>query len=396
MADRSRGKPPRPVIAPAVAPDEEMTVLAQTAPKRPEPAPKRSDPPKKQPDPATQQPAEEGTMMMAPSSPQTGPPPGLASTMLVQPNAGPIPQSQYAQSGANPRAQHPNQAPQSAYGPPLDGRAWMQQQQGPGNSGQMNVPTPGPQMVPMHQQMPHSVAPSTGPRMPPSMQAQQGYRAVPPPAAPPGIVLHGKPDPRLVLIAEPESSRAAGFRMLRDNLLAKRLPRVLAVSSAMKGDGKTTVCVNLGLSLSEGARVLVLDGNLADPTLNKIFLIDDATVPSAVSGPWAAPFKIAEYSPTFHVAAVVPGQTTGPVRFERRWFEGLVASLRRSHYDFIILDTAALSTAPTVSQLIATADATLLAVRAGITTARALRRASEQIPDGRAIGVALVDTKPAT
>ena len=40
------------------------------------------------------------------------------------------------------------------------------------------------------------------------------------------------------------------------------------------------------------------------------------------------------------------------------------------------------------------ADATLLAVRAGHTTARALRRASSQIPPGRAIGVTLVDAEP--
>ena len=86
----------------------------------------------------------------------------------------------------------------------------------------------------------------------------------------------------LVLKREPDSARAVSFRVLRDNLLAKRLPRVLAVSSAAKNDGKTTCALNLALSLSEGARVLLLDGNLIDPQLAKIFCIDESTPTRAV------------------------------------------------------------------------------------------------------------------
>src|SRR5262249_9210571 len=40
--------------------------------------------------------------------------------------------------------------------------------------------------------------------------------------------LSGKLDKRLILLSEPNSTRAASFRVLRDNLLSKSMPRVVA------------------------------------------------------------------------------------------------------------------------------------------------------------------------
>ena len=219
-----------------------------------------------------------------------------------------------------------------------------------------------------------------------------GFRAAPPPVAPPGIVLRGSVDPRLTLLIEPNSTRSTAFRTLRDNLIANNLPRIVCVSSALKGDGKTTCALNLALGLSEEARVLLLDGNLIEPHLHKVFGISEQTRPSTAHGPWAAPYTVADYSATFAVAALVLAPGTRPL-FDRRWFDQLLASLRRSHWDYIIIDSAALAVDPTVNQLVSTADGTLLAARAGQTTGRALRRAHDQLPVGKALGVALVDVK---
>lgn len=212
-------------------------------------------------------------------------------------------------------------------------------------------------------------------------------------AGPPPILLQGEPDPRLILLTEPDSARAASFRVLRDNLLAKRLPRVLAVTSADGGDGKTTCALNLALSLSEGARVLLLDGNLIDPELAKIFCMSEATPESPANAGWLAPYRIAAFSRGLHVAGLVLRQGQVAPRFEKQWFEQLIGALRRLNYDFMIIDAAALSASPTVSHLVTIADATLLAVRSGATTARALRRAADQIPAAKRIGLALIDAK---
>ncbi len=406
--------------------DQMATIATNPTPARP------SD----KPDPLTQQPGDEGTMMMDRGvMPITPPKKGLPThtvnlTGFLQSGANPAPPNPALPDSAHTRAWSPPQAAQPQQPmqqqrpmtqPPMQipQQQPMAQQQQPMQPHQQQMPQIAPhqqhakptmqQPMQPHQhqhqmqmqmqmqrnaQMPRNAQPPMQVAQPgPQMQGVGNYRAAPPPVGPPGIVLQGSLDDRLVLIAEPESARATSFRLLRDNLLAKRMPRVLAVSSPLTGDGKTTCAVNLGLSLSEGARVLVLDGNLEGPALHTIFRIDESTPPSPVNGPWCSPYKIAEYSPTFHVAALhaLPGVT--PPRFERRWFEQLMAALRRSHYDFIIVDTAALEADSTVSQLVATADATLLAVRAGVTTARALRRASEQISEGKAIGVALLDAK---
>jgi Mrp family chromosome partitioning ATPase len=202
-------------------------------------------------------------------------------------------------------------------------------------------------------------------------------------------------DPRIVALNDPYSARANSYRVLRDNLLAKGLPRVLAISSPAKGDGKTTCALNLAVSLAEGARVLLMDGNLITPSLAKVFgIIDDATPLSPTSGPWIHPYRITDLLPSLALATLALPPGVPSPRFERRWCDQLVAALHRAAFDFCVIDGPSLLEGPMVRQLTASADATLLAVRCGVTTARSLRRAAEMIPEGKGIGVALIDAKP--
>ncbi|MCW5832294.1 MAG: hypothetical protein KIS78_07645 [Labilithrix sp.] len=209
--------------------------------------------------------------------------------------------------------------------------------------------------------------------------------------------LHALPGPhdgRLVMINEPNSDRATSYRILRDALVAKSMPRVLAVSSGAPNEGKTTCAVNLALALAEqsSTRVLLVDANYFDPALAKIFALDrfPSSVP-AESVSWLAPYKLVEVSPQLHVAGIVHPPGAPQVRFEQQRFEALIDRLVRVSYDYILIDTPALRGTPFVSQLVSIADATLLAVRAGGSTARDVRRAAEQIPGKKAIGIALID-----
>jgi Mrp family chromosome partitioning ATPase len=203
-------------------------------------------------------------------------------------------------------------------------------------------------------------------------------------------------DERLVLLTEPDSPRAASFRLLRDNLVAKRLPRVLAVSSAAPHEGKTTCSTNLALALAEQTptRVLLVEGNFFAGSLADLFAID-AITPSVpkVDFEGLSPYRIVEVARGLHVAAIVRESGEGVARFDSRWFEMVVGHLCGFNYDYVIIDAAALDGSPTVTQIIAIADATLLTVRSGATTARALRRAVQEIPPTRAIGIALVDAE---
>lgn len=305
------------------------------------------------PNPAALQAPGESTLMYVPPPGVAGIGPGAKGGAPVPSAARPPQQQPYAQA----QPQHPGSQPPPGF--------MMQQQPMPGHD---------PRRMPM----PQTPNPGFHPPGAPS-------------GVPPQLPLQGRPDPRMVVLTEPDSARAVSFRLLRDSLLAKRLPRVLAVSSPECGDGKTTCALNLALSLAERAKVLVLDGNFLEPELTQIFGIPDGIPAWPQNAAWLAPYRIVEVLRGLHIAGLVPPPGSLPTRFEKQWFETLIAALRRFPYDFIIIDAAAILESPTVTQLIATADATLLAVRAGATTARALRRANDQIPEGRGIGVALVD-----
>jgi Mrp family chromosome partitioning ATPase len=233
----------------------------------------------------------------------------------------------------------------------------------------------------------------------PAMQAQPAalvVRTVDPAPAPDGVPFEDRRvlDPRLVLLSEPDSQRSASFRLLRDNLLAKGAPRIIAVSSGSVHEGKTTCASNLALALSEkpATKVLLMEGNFFAPSLGDMFHIDATTSPDpALNHPSLAPYRIVQLMRDFHVAALVQERGERPPVFNSRWFDMVINHLSGAGYDYIVIDAAALDGAPAVTQLLGVADGTLLTVRSHATTARSLRRAAEQIPKGRALGVTLMD-----
>ncbi len=204
-------------------------------------------------------------------------------------------------------------------------------------------------------------------------------------------------DPRLVLLSSPDSAQAASFRLLRDNLLAKGLPRVLGVSSASPHDGKTTCAINLALALAEHtpARILLMDGNYFAPALATIFAVDEHTPSPPVLDPKnVAPYRLAELTPSLHVATFALRRGEVAPRFDKQRFDMLLDVLCRVGYDHIIVDAPAIVGSPMVSQLLGGVDGVLLAVRSGRTTARALRRAVEAIPGNKGLGISLMDAEP--
>ncbi len=216
----------------------------------------------------------------------------------------------------------------------------------------------------------------------------------PPPSRRPGSRPGDLRDPRLVLLLDPDSQRSASFRLLRDNVLAKSAPRVIAVSSGAHNEGKTTCAINLALALCEqpSTRVLLLEGNFFAPSLGGIFGIDASTPPAPHLGlPWLSPYRIAEVTRSFHVAAVVHAEGEPKPLFNSRWFEMALSHLLGAGYQHFVIDAASLDGSPEVAQIIGAADGTLLTVRSGGTTARSFRRAADQVPKSRALGVVLMD-----
>jgi Mrp family chromosome partitioning ATPase len=227
---------------------------------------------------------------------------------------------------------------------------------------------------------------------PEEMSMQLVSRPPPPPPTQPNV--RDLLDPRLVLLLEPNSPRAAGFRLLRDNLLARDAPRVIAVTSGAIYEGKTTCAVNLALAFSEkpGKRVLLLEGNFFQPSLGRMFHIETTTASVAdTNKAWLSRYKIGEITAGFHVGALVQEPHEKQPQFSSRWFELVVDHFAGGEYDQVIIDCAALDGAPTVTQIVGIADGVLLTARSGRTSGKRLRHAVEQIPQGRGLGVTLMD-----
>jgi polysaccharide chain length determinant protein (PEP-CTERM system associated) len=82
----------------------------------------------------------------------------------------------------------------------------------------------------------------------------------------------GDVDPKLVVHTAPESAPAEQYRGFLPTFLEAEGCRVILVTSAARGDGKSLTCMNLAASLGSdlGRRVLVIDGDLRRPSAHRL------------------------------------------------------------------------------------------------------------------------------
>ena len=91
----------------------------------------------------------------------------------------------------------------------------------------------------------------------------------------------GPPHPAWFRIDAPgqHGTFTEAFRGLRTSVLlstAERAPRTLLVTSARPGEGKTTVSINLSISLAQlGPGVLLIDGDLRRPSVHRAFGLEN-------------------------------------------------------------------------------------------------------------------------
>jgi Mrp family chromosome partitioning ATPase len=225
----------------------------------------------------------------------------------------------------------------------------------------------------------------------------------PPPPSDPStrikLSIHARPqvlDSRLVMAIEPDSPTSASFRALRKRLQENGDPRVIAVTSAQVGEGKTTCAVNLALALGEQsrARVLLMEINLRTPSLAALFGFQ----PPECFGKQLArhydqplePWSLVEtYWPWLHVGAVRPDT---PLRTP---LDGMAIAIgiERMHlggYDYIVIDTPAIEFGGDTQLVVVAADGVVLAAMAGRSSGRRVRRAIEQLTVGRVLGIVLL------
>ena len=214
-----------------------------------------------------------------------------------------------------------------------------------------------------------------------------------------------------VMLADPVSAGADGYRELRANLRAVSAEhdlRSFVVSSAVAGEGKTEVVANLGIALAQaGARVVVVDANLRSPRLGDLLevgssngLTDLIAAPRPVESTGTAsdlPFPIwvmlaLQTSPTAPLAVLTSGsvQPDPSELLDSESFAEVLHALAEL-FDFVIVDSPALLSVADAAILARHASAVILVARAASTSTDELEAARRElrVVDKRALGVVL-------
>jgi protein-tyrosine kinase len=170
----------------------------------------------------------------------------------------------------------------------------------------------------------------------------------------------------------------------RDNV------RIVAVASAMPGEGKTLTATNLALTLSESyrRRVIIIDADLRRPLMHEMFklpntcgvndaLMRDRTLPPAF-----------EVSPrlTVMTAGRPNPDPLGGLTSPR--LKALVDAAVRE-YDWVIIDTPPVGLLTDANLVVQLVDAVVMVVAAGRVSYKVLQRAADALGRERIIGVVL-------
>jgi len=194
----------------------------------------------------------------------------------------------------------------------------------------------------------------------------------------------------------PLSGIAESFRVIRSAILLSNLDKahtVVAITSALPGEGKTTTTYSLGrISAMSGSKTIILDCDLrrrlltqaAAPDAKKGFMevlagecmLDDVLVDDA--------------EPGLHILPAVESQFTPRDLFSSGAFKSLLAVLRQ-RYDLVLIDTAPVLAVTDTRVIASRADAVVVNVKWKSTPREAAASAIDILRDVNAnvLGVAL-------
>jgi capsular exopolysaccharide synthesis family protein len=174
---------------------------------------------------------------------------------------------------------------------------------------------------------------------------------------------------------------------------------VLMVSSALAGEGKTTVSLGLALTVAQDypeRRVVLVETDVQHPSLAKDFAVEPT--PGLVDCILGEDPIESAFRPSFldnlHLVPV-----GGPARGHGRALRSsrmaaLIDALRQT-YDLVVLDSPALLVNSDSVMLSDLADGAILVVRAGVTPSATVAKAIEQIDESKLRGVVLNGSKSA-
>lgn len=173
-----------------------------------------------------------------------------------------------------------------------------------------------------------------------------------------------------VMDVNPDSPAAEAYRTLRANIEFSSVGRemkVIMVTSAQSGEGRTVTAANFAITLARGGKqVVVIDADLRKPGLHRIFHLDNANgLANFLALQTELPdIVIDTHIPNLHL---IPAGTTPPNPGELLAMNRMDALLNelKPNCDIIVIDTPPMTAVTDAQIMAAKSDGVVLVVEYG-------------------------------
>jgi polysaccharide biosynthesis transport protein len=203
------------------------------------------------------------------------------------------------------------------------------------------------------------------------------------------------PERDLAVFRDPTSLAAEACRSIRTNMLfisAQKEFSLFSVTSPGPQDGKTTVAINLAVTIAQaGGRVLLIDTDMRKPRIHKSFgLKSDKGISSVMAGDAQLKDAICKSEvPNLDVLPCGPMPPNPAELLHTERFRQILAQCRSS-YDRVVLDSPPLAPVTDPAIIGSATDGVVLVLRAGHTTKEAGLYARRHLADAGARILGLV------
>ncbi len=204
----------------------------------------------------------------------------------------------------------------------------------------------------------------------------------------------------LFALKDPKSPVSEAFRTLRTSIgfaSTNRNMKLILVTSATPGEGKSTVAANLAMVMAQaGNKVLIVDADLRKPTQHHKFGIrnDQGLVNMIVQGKTLE--EVVQAGPAEGISILTSGPIPpNPSELFASEITSEVLQEMKASYDVVIIDTPPVIAVTDAVLLSAKVDGVIMVVKANVTKVDLIKEAMEimEKAQGNFLGVVLNHVK---